>query len=262
MRCKICAAAAAAAFPGTMLKTYQIEYYRCPRCGFLQTEAPYWLEEAYASAISDLDLGPVNRAVGGSIIVESVIAAAFNPNARFIDWGGGYGVFTRLMRDKGYDFYWYDLYCQNLFAKQFAAAVDTGYELLTAFEVFEHLVEPMDEIAKMLKRSRSILFTTLLPPAKLTAQHEWWYLAPETGQHIAIYQLKTLQFIAKHFGLRLNTDGMGLHLLTDTDISDRRFSAVTGNRWVSWTVRRLGRRRLRQRSLLAQDFRAVTGWNV
>jgi 2-polyprenyl-3-methyl-5-hydroxy-6-metoxy-1,4-benzoquinol methylase len=134
----------------------------------MQTEEPYWLAEAYSSAISDLDLGPVNRAITGARIVEGVIVLAFDPNAKFVDWGGGYGVFTRLMRDKGYDFYWSDAYCQNLFAKHFVADADQSYEMMTCFEVFEHLVQPMAEIKVMLKMAPNILFTTQLPPSPLT----------------------------------------------------------------------------------------------
>ena len=109
MQCKVCGSTSEFAFKGKLLQKHDISYFRCPNCEFMQTEEPYWLEEAYSSAISDLDLGPVNRAITGSRIVESAILLNFDPNAKFIDWGGGYGVFTRLMRDKGYDFYWRDL---------------------------------------------------------------------------------------------------------------------------------------------------------
>ncbi len=50
-------------------------------------------------------------------------------------------MFVRLMRDNGFDFYRSDRQCENLFAKGFEASLDVSpsYELLTAFEVFEHL---------------------------------------------------------------------------------------------------------------------------
>ena len=38
---------------------------------------------------------------------------------KFLDYGGGYGILVRLMRDVGYDFYWFDKYSQNIFAKGF-----------------------------------------------------------------------------------------------------------------------------------------------
>ena len=244
------------------MRKHDIQYFRCDTCDFLQTEEPYWLDEAYQSAISDLDLGPVNRAVTGSRMVESVITSSFDPNASFIDWGGGYGVFTRLMRDKGFDFYWRDPYCDNLFAKQFVAQAESGYELMTCFEVFEHLVQPLSEIEAMLKLSPNILFSTHLPPMRLQTATDWWYLTPEHGQHVAIYSPKTLQFIAAKFGLHLVSDGFSLHLLSRKPVSERLFKIIARDGRASKVVRSLGRRKLRKGSLLTQDFRAVTGWNV
>lgn len=126
MRCEAGSSRSERVFGGTVLKKYEVGYYECAQCGFIQTEDPYWLEEAYSNVISDGDLGPVNRAIIGSRNVEAVILTCFDPNAEFVDWGGGYGLFTRLMRDNGYDFYWHDTYCQNLFAKGCATAPCSG----------------------------------------------------------------------------------------------------------------------------------------
>ena len=262
MLCKICGTATETAFRGLLLKKHDVAYYRCPKCDFMQTEEPYWLEEAYTSAISDLDLGPVNRALVGSRVTEAVIVSAFDPNARFIDWGGGYGVFTRLMRDMGYEFFWHDPLCTNLFAKHFSANLEHKFELMTSFEVFEHLPQPMAELDKMFALSPNILFTTLLPPHRLQNATEWWYLALEHGQHIAIYSLRTLKFIADHFGVHLTSDGVGTHLFSTHPVSDRLFRVIARDGRLARTVRRLGRRKLRKHSLLMSDFRAVTGWDV
>ena len=262
MQCKVCGSPSDFVFKGTILQKYEVSYYRCPKCDFMQTEEPYWLAESYSSAISDLDLGPVNRAITGARIVESIILLAFDPNAKFIDWGGGYGVFTRLMRDMGYDFYWRDAYCQNLFAKHFVADADSGYELMTSFEVFEHLVQPMSEVEAMLKLAPNILFTTQVPPARLTAATDWWYLTPEHGQHIAIYSVPALNQIAKTFGLHLSTDGTALHLLSQKPVADRMFKLIARDGRASKVMRSIRRRKLRKGSLLMDDFRAVTGWNA
>ena len=42
---------------------YQIDYFFCKNCGFLQTEKPYWLEEAYKDSINDSDTGYLQRNV-------------------------------------------------------------------------------------------------------------------------------------------------------------------------------------------------------
>jgi 2-polyprenyl-3-methyl-5-hydroxy-6-metoxy-1,4-benzoquinol methylase len=263
MRCKICDQPSEHIFNGRILKKYDVGYWNCRSCGFMQTDEPYWLDEAYSSAISDLDLGPVNRALTGSAFVESVILTGFNPNAKFLDWGGGYGVFTRLMRDYGYDFYWHDCYCNNLFAKQFQFDKDASYELITAFEVFEHLVNPIGEIADMLKYSSNLLFTTLIPSRPVTGPNDWWYLSLEHGQHVSIYSIQSLNVIAERFGLHLSTDGTGTHLLSHRPYSNVLFKTVTRRRRAAATVLRLiARHKLRARSLLTEDVRAVTGWKL
>ena len=262
MKCKICETPTRKLFVGEILLKYQVQFFRCTHCEFIQAEEPYWLKEAYSSAISDLDLGPINRAMSGSGLIEGLILAFFDFDASFVDWGGGYGVFTRLMRDRGYDFYWRDLYCENLFAKQFVAREDTSYEMLTAFEVFEHLVDPLAEIQTMLKYSDNIAFSTLLAPDSITDIKDWWYFTPEHGQHISLFTLKSLQVIAQKFDLNFYSDGAAMHLLTRKRISQKLFRVLAKNGRAAQMARRVMRHKLRKHSLLWDDFRAVTGWNV
>jgi len=154
-----------------------------------------------------------------------LLASSFNKTGQFLDYAGGYGLFTRLMRDKGFKFYNTDIYCQNLFAESFdlvGLPPGTSFELTTAFEVFEHLPKPIEEINAMLKYADNLLFTTELQPAGLDDMSSWAYIAPETGQHIAFYNEKSLAHVAKQAGFNFYTDGSFLHLFTrrtfDADI--------------------------------------------
>jgi hypothetical protein len=239
-----------------------VKYFRCPACQFLQTEYPYWPDEAYSSAISDLDLGSVNRATSNSTLVEGTILLGFNPKAKFVDWGGGYGILTRLMRDRGFDFYWRDRYCENLFAKQFIASSESKYELLTAFEVFEHLANPIEDIGAMKTWASNILFSTNLQPRNSEALEDWWYLTREHGQHVSLYSTKSLKYLANRFALHLQSDGSSIHLLSQEPISPLRFKAMTSGTRAARLVRKIARRRANSKSLLIDDFRNVTGWNV
>jgi len=51
MKCNICTKEANKIFNSVILKKYNINYYYCANCGFLQTEEPYWLNEAYGDSI-------------------------------------------------------------------------------------------------------------------------------------------------------------------------------------------------------------------
>jgi hypothetical protein len=243
-----------------VLGKYDVGYVRCVACGFVRTEHPYWLDEAYASPIVAADIGSVHRALSFGRITRRLILACFEPGARFLDYGGGYGLFTRLMRDWGLDFYHYDRYCQNLLAVGCEGDVSgaTGYELLTAFEVFEHLADPIAEIARMLGLSRSLLFSTQLIPPSRPAPGEWWYYAPGHGQHVAFYTRAAIDVIARRFGLRAYSDGSSLHLLTDRRIDERWFRLLVRHPAARLLDRPLARR-LPRASLLADDFARLSG---
>ena len=111
MNCKICNKKTKKFDAGYILNKYTVDYFQCENCGFVQTEHPYWLEESYSEAISVSDTGLIYRNLLFSKVSSIIISLFVNRNGRFLDYGGGYGIFTRLMRDYGYDFYSYDKSC-------------------------------------------------------------------------------------------------------------------------------------------------------
>lgn len=222
VNCAICGAASTAVFRKTVLFEYDVDYFRCDRCGYLQTQTPHWLDEAYSSAIASLDVGLVQRNIVLAERIEEIILTCFETEGRFLDYAGGYGLFVRLMRDRGFDFFWTDRFCANLFARFFSLEDDpnrgSGFDLVTAIEVMEHLEEPYRELDKMLGFSKSLLVTTELVPED--DLENWCYLSPETGQHVGFYTLDALQVIADRYRLTLVSDGEMVHLLTDRPITE------------------------------------------
>ncbi|MEE9372687.1 MAG: class I SAM-dependent methyltransferase [Saprospiraceae bacterium] len=229
MKCNICNGHIDTLFEATVLNKYNVSYYKCKSCSFIQTEKPYWLEEAYTRPISELDLGYLQRNIYNAELLDEIISKNFNTNSKFIDFGGGYGMLVRLMRNRGFDFYRYDTYCDNLFSQFFDVDHESnhiGFELLTSFEVFEHLENPMCEIEKMFEFAPSVLFSTELVPFGKTESRgihtnllkNWWYFSLETGQHIALYSLETLKCIAQHYDKNLYTNGHNLHLFSDKSL--------------------------------------------
>ncbi|MEJ2105601.1 MAG: hypothetical protein P8X47_13660, partial [Ignavibacteriaceae bacterium] len=61
MNCRVCNSKSKEVFSAKVLNKYNVKYYHCLSCGFLQTEEPYWLDEAYKSAIGIADTGIQKR---------------------------------------------------------------------------------------------------------------------------------------------------------------------------------------------------------
>lgn len=174
-----------------------------------------WLEEAYKNPINLTDTGLVERNISFHKVLSLLIYLLFDKKGQFLDYAGGYGMFTRLMRDVGFDFFWYDPYCTNLLSRGFEYNMNSKEkaEVLTAFEVFEHLENPIPEIEKMLNYSSNILFSTELLPFPVPEPENFWYYGFDHGQHISFYSSETLSFIARKFGLKYYNLG-NLHLFT------------------------------------------------
>ena len=219
MICKICAHPTKKTFDTILLHKYNVSYRRCTCCGFLQTEEPYWLEEAYSSSIALSDTGIMMRNLFSAKIASLLIYFGFNRYAKYVDFAGGYGIFTRLMRDIGFDFYWHDPYSTNLVAKGFNFNPNENVEIVTAFEAFEHFADPLSEMKKIITISPNILFSTVLLPDPVPKPDDWSYYVLDHGQHISFYTLQALEVIANKFGLNLLSNGVNLHLFTEKKIN-------------------------------------------
>jgi hypothetical protein len=205
-------------FKEKILYKYDVFYYKCNGCDFIQTEKPFWLNEAYASPINTSDIGLIHRNILFSNVIPAILDMCSTSNDSYLDFAGGYGIFVRIMRDKGYDFYLQDLYTPNFFAKNFELKdyrKECKFKALTAFEVFEHFENPVEQIAKMSVLSDILIFSTELQPKHvLTKGSDWWYISADTGQHISFYTMKSLKFIAKKFSFFLYSNGLNLHILS------------------------------------------------
>lgn len=217
MKCKICGETNQYIFSSKIMNEYTIEYFHCRNCGFLQTEEPYWLDKAYENPINMEDTGILRRNLRLRNITSIIINIVFDKNSKFLDFGGGHGIFTRLMRDIGYDFYWMDKYAENIFSRGFEYNNKDKVTLITSFESFEHFQNPQVDINNMLKISRNIVFTTQLLPHPLPKPSEWWYYGLSHGQHISFYSSKTLIYIAEKNKLNIHSFG-DVHILTEMKI--------------------------------------------
>lgn len=214
--CKICNKETKKIFTLKVLKKYKVNYYICPKCNFVQTEKPYWLNESYSSAITEQDSGLINRNIKFSKITLLIIYFLLDKNAKYLDYAGGYGLFTNIMRNFGIKFYSYDLYCENIFSKNFnLKKTRNNYEAITSFEYLEHSENPIVNIKNLLKKSNTIIFSTETHDFnENNFDKKWSYLYPIHGQHISLYSMKSLKKIAEKFNLQLYSNNKNYHILT------------------------------------------------
>jgi len=256
--CRLCGGSTRKVFEATLLSKHNVSYSLCPDCGLLQTERPYWLDESYSSAIAASDTGQMARASDQSRQVAAIILALFDPNGRFVDYGGGYGVFTRMMRDRGFDFYWTDPYADNIICRGFEYDGNGKVELVSSFETFEHFVEPKKDIDKILNISDTVVFSTELLPEKVPGPSEWWYYSLEHGQHIAFYSKRTMEHIATAHKLHYHACGH-IHILTSRRLSDfklRLLEKMPATIMDAWTSRQMRSRTASDMNLVIKGLKA------
>jgi len=183
----------------------------CLTCRFTFIANPHWLAESFSSELNDLDIGSVDRCLIIADFVEVLIRFQKWSKLRFLDWGGGYGLLARIMRDRGLDFGSHDIHTRPLFVEQSEISESDTFELVTMSEVALHLTDPVPVFKKILESTNTLVFTAVIAPNVIP--NDWWYLMPDTGQHVSIYHKETLKALANQLGVRITSDGRFFHVL-------------------------------------------------
>jgi len=197
--CRLCGADAASVGRQMLLGRHEVAYFQCPRCELIFTERPHWLGEAYSHAISQLDTGAVERnQLCARMTLLLAVTLGLAPEATALDYGGGHGVFVRMMRDLGMDFRWFDPHGENLFARGFEGDPARHHALVTAFEVLEHFADVAADLDRLFAGRPDVLFVG-------TELHDgyrpgWWYFMLESGQHVCFYSARTMDAIGERHG--------------------------------------------------------------
>ena len=204
-----------------ILKKYDVSYFNCKKCGFCQTENPFWLEEAYKEPINQSDTGILQRNNYFSKITLCIIYFLIDKGrGKYLDYAGGYGIFTRLMRDFGLDYYWNDPYTPNIFAKGFEKKKDDNkFNSVTFFETIEHFTDPEIEIKKLLNYSDTLIFSTTLITSPPPKPGDWWYYGHEHGQHVSFWTYDSLNRLAEKFNMYFYSDKKQYHVISAKKIS-------------------------------------------
>ena len=201
--CRLCGGVAAFSFMATVLSKYRIAYFKCIDCDSLQTEPPYWLDEAYDGHLGHLDLGVVQRNLTNQ--AACYLVAKLWGLRNTLDYGGGDGLLCRMIRDHGVNCYVWDKYGSPVYAQTFTAPDFSTPDLIVSFEVFEHFSRPNDDLVEIFGRGSSLILASTGLYRGQGA--DWFYLSLPSGRHVFFYSPKAIHLIAERFGYRAFISG-------------------------------------------------------
>ena len=116
------------------------------------------------------------------------------------------------MRDQGYDFLNHEKYVEPFYCSGFSANQHgvTQSDVITSFEVFEHLSDPQADLLEILNLApRVVIFSTALYSGQGL---DWDYLTPINGRHVFFYSATGLHDFASKHGF-VFMPGRHLHML-------------------------------------------------
>jgi glycosyltransferase involved in cell wall biosynthesis len=224
--CRLCEANSHLKFSNSILGKYDVSYYKCSNCDSLQTEEPYWLDEAYTESKEKFDTGKASRTLYNAFICSEIFKVLdIKDSDKCLDIGGGTGLFSRLMRDLDFNFFTHDKYSSSEFMQGFKVEKPEllKFEAVTIFEVVEHFAYPKDEFNKIFASNPNYLLLS----TELFNDHgkDWHYLIPDSGQHIFFYSSKALSSICTTYAMHGYT--LGTHiLLTKNALSNEKINQI------------------------------------
>jgi hypothetical protein len=195
-QCRLCGEKSEEKFELFLLGKHKVKYYHCTNCRSLQAEQPYWLEEAYG-IVDLLDTGRATRTLVNFFIIPKLLELlGAEMKSISVDFGGGSGLFARLMRDVGYDYHTCDKYGTSEFATGFVwSDLQKKVNVLSLFEVAEHFPSPAADWDVIFKMDPEIVIgTTTLYNGE---GPDWGYLIPNSGQHVFFYTPAALAILAQ-----------------------------------------------------------------
>lgn len=195
-----------------------VRYHLCLNCGFcFAPEIQAWTREEFAVSIYNDDYVDVDpdyvstRPLLNARGMHDLLGAS-SKGLRHLDYGGGSGLLSSTLREHGWDSSSYDPFVDTT-----TNTSDLGtYDLVTAFEVFEHVPDVqvlLEELNALCRPDGMIMFSTLLSDGKLALGRKltWWYASPRNG-HISLFSQKSLAHWMSGKGLRVASLNANVHL--------------------------------------------------
>ncbi len=194
-----------------------IYYTLCDGCGFCFAPAMHqWSIEEFSERIYNDDYKLVDpdyvdvRPRSNAQFLASMFAKQ-SLLIRHLDYGGGNGLLSSELFAAGWNSTSYDPFVDGPRSEGLGK-----FNLVTSFEVFEHVPDVNHLIATMaslVDDDGMILFSTVLSDGNVARNKrlQWWYASPRNG-HISLFSGRSLAMLGKKEGFELVSFSPNLHV--------------------------------------------------
>lgn len=194
-----------------------IYYYRCDNCFFtFAPEISNWsaqrfLEQIYNDQYGEVDPDYFEIRPQANFTTLRKIFNEHKKSIRHLDYGGGSGKLSELLTSDGWSSTTYDPFPSPTIALEKLGR----FNLITAFEVFEHVPNPhglVRSILSLMDSESVVLFSTLISDGNINKNERltWWYASPRNG-HISLFSKKSLAILSQAYGLKFGSFSNGFH---------------------------------------------------
>lgn len=195
-----------------------VSYNRCNNCNHVFSPCfSEWTAEDFTTHIYNKDYliaDPEYPEIRPAHFAREInrLFGNFKSELRHVDYGGGDGLTSDMLKSWGWDTRTYDPY-----GKSSNEIPEGKFNLVTAFEVFEHSHKPqetMKNISKLLDDPGVLVMTTGFSDGEITDDKKlaFWYVSPRNG-HISIFSKHSLIMLAQQYQLNIVFDFYGMTVM-------------------------------------------------
>ena len=194
------------------VKGEAVWYNRCGECGFLfTTQFDHWTPEDWRREVYNAGYAAVDPDQANGIRAQNNVGfvadfARQRNLTRILDFGGGDGLLARILTEGFFD------------AQTWDPLVDQprpsgDFDLITAFEVFEHSANPRETVAELRSwaRPHAVELVSTLTNDDWDVSH--WYVSPRNG-HVSMHTTRSLEKLFDQSGWTVCHLSAAVHLAT------------------------------------------------
>lgn len=200
-----------------------VYYRRCTDCGFIGSDFcdnfsnTQWTEIVYNDDYyKTVDPEYHDIRPRANVAVVDALLCDRKQDWWGLDYGGGNGLTAELLRTLGYQYDNYDPFGSSTVTDDSRGR----FNFCSVFEVAEHTPDPRRFLSDLLRWCSPNRLVILLGThvhdnavSNATKLSSWWYAAPRNG-HVSLHSRRSLEVLARQFGLDCLSFTEQTHLLT------------------------------------------------